>query len=49
MWYYFIFKFIISTNFNVFVDRIIGTPEHGKDVVDSINTCDKRYVLGKCV
>ena len=42
-------KSIISTNFNIIVDRMIGAPGHGKDVVDGINACDKRYLMGKCV
>ena len=28
---------------------MIGAPGHGKDVVDRINACDKRYLMGKCV
>ena len=24
-----------------------GYPEHGKDVVDDVNTCDKRYLMGE--
>ena len=40
---------IVSTNFNIIVDRMIGAPEHGKDVVDEINACDKRYLMGKYV
>ena len=26
---------------------MIGAPGHGKDVVDGINACDKRYLMGK--
>ena len=26
---------------------MIGAPEHGKYVVDGINTCDNRYLMGK--
>ena len=40
---------ILSTNFNIIVDRMIGAPGHGKDVVDGINACDKKYLMGKCV
>ena len=43
------FLSIISTNFNIIVDRMIGAPGHEKDVVDGINACDKRYLMGKCV
>ena len=38
---------IISTNFNIIVDRMIGDPGHGKDMVDGINVCDKRYLMGE--
>ena len=37
---------MISTNFNIIVGRMIGSPGHGKDVVDGINACDKRYLIG---
>ena len=40
---------MIYTNFNVIVGRMIGAPGHGIDVVDGINSCDKRYLMGKCV
>ena len=40
---------IVSTNFNIIVDRMIGAPRHGKDVVNGISACDKRYLMGKCV
>ena len=43
------FLSILSTNFNIIVDRMIGAPGHGKDVVDGINAFDKRYLMGKCV
>ena len=36
-----IFLSIISTNFNIIVDRMIGVPGHEKDGVDDINACDK--------
>ena len=49
LWCCFIFLSIISTNFNIIVDRMIGAPGHGKDVVDGINACDKRFLMGKCV
>ena len=44
-----LFKYVISTNFNNIVDCIIGAPEHREVVVDGINSCDKRYFMGKCV
>ena len=40
---------IISTNFNVIVDRMIKAPGHGYDTSDGINACDKRYLVGKYV
>ena len=40
---------MISANFNIIVDRMIGAPKHGKDVVDGINACEKIYVMMKCV
>ena len=47
LWCYFIFLSIVSTNFNIIVDRTIGAPGHRKYVVDGINTCGKRYFMGK--
>ena len=41
------FLSMISTNFNIIIDRMIGAPGHGKDVVDGINACDNRYMMGK--
>ena len=38
---------IISINFNIIVDRIIGAPGHGKDAFDGINACDKWYLISK--
>ena len=38
---------MISTKFNIIVDRMIGDPGYGKDVVDGINACDKRYLIAK--
>ena len=49
LWCYCIFLSIVSTNLNIIVDRMIGSPGHGKDVVDGINVCDKRYLMKKCV
>ena len=45
MWYYFCFKPIISTNFNIIVDCTIGAPGNGNDVIDGINACDMRYFM----
>ena len=43
------FLSMISTNFNIIVDRTIGAPGYGKVVVDGIDACDKRYLMGKYV
>ena len=40
------FKSIISVKSNVIVDCIIGAPGYEKDVVDGINSCNKRYLMG---
>ena len=37
----------ISFNFNVVIDCTIEAPRHGKDLVDDINFCDKRYLMVK--
>ena len=34
---------------NLIIYRMIGAPCHGKDIVDGINICDKRYLTGKYV
>ena len=44
-----LFLSMISTNFNIIVDRMIGALGHGKDMVDGINACGKRYLMGKFV
>ena len=42
LWYCFIFLSMISTNFNIIVDRMIGASRHSKVIVDGINTSKKR-------
>ena len=37
---------IVSTNLNGIVDHIIGNPGYGKNIVDGINSYDKRYLVG---
>ena len=49
LWYCFIPLSMISTNFNIIVDRMIGTSRHGKDIVDEINICDRDILWGKYV
>jgi hypothetical protein len=34
----------ISTKFGLTIDRAIGAPGHGKDLVDGLNACDKFYL-----
>ena len=36
-----------SAKYTIIVDRMIGAPGHGKDIVDGINACDKRHLKGK--
>ena len=37
----------IIFQYKIIIDRMIGTPGHGKDCVDSIHSSDKRYLKGK--
>ena len=41
------FLSLLSSNFNITIDRMIGAPGHGKDIVDAINAYDKRYLQEK--
>ena len=41
------FLSLLSSNFNITIDRMIGIPGHEKDIVDAINACDKRYLKEK--
>ena len=41
------FLLLLSSNFNINIDRMIGAPGHGKDIVDTINVCDTRYLKEK--
>ena len=41
------FLSLISCNFNITIDGMIGAPGRGKDIVDAINACDKRYLEEK--
>ena len=34
----------LSQTFDVTIDRAIGAPGHGKDVVDGLNAVDKKYL-----
>ena len=35
---------MLSSKFNITIDRAIGAPGHGKDVVDGLNATDKRFL-----
>ena len=35
---------MVASTFGIVIDRGIGAPGHGKDVVDGLNACDKRYL-----
>ena len=35
------FLSLLSSNFNITIDRIICVPGHGNDIVDTINMCVK--------
>ena len=37
----------ISIKYKMIIDRMIGAPGHGKDLVDGINAIDTRYLKGK--
>ena len=45
----FYFKYIVSSNFYVVIDRMLGTPRHENYGVDSINSCNKYCLMGKYV
>ena len=47
LWCYSLFLSYVSAKYTIIVDRMIGTPGHGKDIVDVINVCDKRHLKGK--
>ena len=34
----------LSTSYQIFLDRAVDTPGHGKDVVDGFNAVQKRYL-----
>ena len=35
---------VISMTYGIVIDHAVGTPEHGKNVVDKLNAVDKRYL-----
>ena len=41
------FLSLLSSNFNINIGMMIGAPGHGKDIVDTVNVCDKRYLKEK--
>uniref|UniRef100_A0A6T8CRX0 Uncharacterized protein n=1 Tax=Prymnesium polylepis TaxID=72548 RepID=A0A6T8CRX0_9EUKA len=36
---------VVATEFNITIDRAIGAPGHGKDLVDGLNAMDKIYKM----
>ena len=34
---------LLSSNFNITIGSMIGTPGYGKYIIDVINSCDTRY------
>ena len=34
---------LISVRFNIVIDRVVGAPGHGKDIVDGLNATDKAF------
>ena len=34
---------LISVRFNIVIDRTVGAPDHGKDIVDGLNSADKAF------
>ena len=41
------FLYLFSSKFNTTIDRMIGVPGNGKDIVDTINNYNKRYLKEK--
>ena len=35
---------MVASHFGIVIDRTIGAPGHGKDVVDGLNAHDKRFL-----
>ena len=40
---------LLSQKYSIVIDRAIGAPGHGKDVVDGLNAVDKSFLRKKCV
>lgn len=38
---------LAATTYRIVIDRAIGTPGHGKDLVDGLNATDKRFLREK--
>ena len=38
---HYIFFLLLSSNFSPTIDRMVGVPGHGKNIVNTINACDK--------
>ena len=41
------FLSLLSSNFNIIIDRMIGAPVHSKDIMDVMNSFHNRYLKGK--
>jgi hypothetical protein len=38
---------VLSSQYGISIDRAIGAPGHGKDIVDGLNATDKRFLRGR--
>ena len=45
MCYCFIFLSMLLHAYQITIDRAVGAPGHGKDVVDGLNAVDKNYLF----
>ena len=41
------FLSLLTSNFNLTIDRMIGVPEHDMDIIHAINICDMQYLRSK--
>jgi hypothetical protein len=35
---------MLAREFNITINRSVGAPGHGKDLVDGLNACNKQYL-----
>ena len=38
---------VLSSSYGIINDSSINSPDHGKNVIHVLNTCDKRYLKGE--